>query len=395
MFKHLNMIQPDAILSVVQAFKADMRQNKMDLGAGVYLDEQGHSPIMEAVRLSEQKILEEETSKAYVGIRGDLNFCAHISKFVLGDTLGVDQRVGAIQTTGGSGALRILADLAKSSQPDSCVWVSNPTWANHIPILHAAGLKHCPYPYFDVATRKIKFDAMLETLNQKAKKGDLLLLHASCHNPTGANLTFEQWKAITDLVIKKGLFPFVDNAYQGFGDGVIADVKGLRHMASLVPDMLIAGSCSKNFGLYKERIGYAIIMTPNKQQTDVAILHAQAIVRVLYSMPPNFGAAIVLHILSDSTLRKLWENELNAMRTRMLLLRKTLADRLRLLSNSDQFDFVEHHRGMFSQMHIGSKAVEALARDHAIYMVGEGRINIAGIASSKIDHLAKSIIASI
>ncbi|MEM7071479.1 MAG: amino acid aminotransferase [Pseudomonadota bacterium] len=391
MFESLKLALPDKIMEVIQRFRSDKRESKMDLGAGVYLNEQGISPIMKAVSLAQEKILEQEKSKAYIGVRGDFEFCDLISKLALGKTLLDSSRFATIQTTGGSAALRVLSDFIAFAKPEVTVWVSDPTWPNHLPILNAAQLKIKQYPYFDAQTRQVKFDKMMTYLNQHTKPEDVILLHASCHNPTGANLSESMWVELMELICQKKLVPFFDNAYQGFGDGLETDAMAIRMMAEQVDEMLIAGSCSKNFGLYRERIGYGLIKAKTQNQAKNALSQLLSITRANYSMPPNFGAAIVREILNDQQLKTIWQDELSAMRDRMLDLRVALAQKLRQSTNSSCFDFLEHHRGMFSQTGIGEKNVERLASDYGIYLVGMGRLNIAGLSFNKIDYLAQAI----
>ncbi|MEM7072008.1 MAG: amino acid aminotransferase [Pseudomonadota bacterium] len=390
-FADLQPAKADGIMAVMQAFRADPREYKLDLGAGVYLDESGHAPVMQAYQQGEQRLLKTQTTKAYVGVRGSHGFCQHIADLALGPELARSDRQASFQTTGGSGALRILAELIALTRPGCRIWMSDPTWPNHAPIMQAAGLEQSIYPYFDSKTGSLRFDAMMQTLRDSAVGGDIILLHASCHNPTGVNPSLEQWQELASMIAERGLVPFFDNAYQGFGDGLDQDRQALQIMAAKVPEMLIAGSCSKNFACYRERTGYATIIADHAKLTNLALQHALAVARAIYSMPPDHGAHVVQIILGDPQLRTIWRKELGDMRQRMLDLRKGLADRLRIATNTSRFDFLAHHRGMFSQTGLGAVRVQKLASDFAIYLVGEGRMNIAGLREDRLDDLATAI----
>ncbi|TIR45751.1 MAG: aminotransferase class I/II-fold pyridoxal phosphate-dependent enzyme, partial [Mesorhizobium sp.] len=258
------------------------------------------------------------------------------------------------------------------------VWLSDPTWPNHLPVMRAAGLQVRDYPYFDAVSGAVRFDDMLAAL-KTATSGDVVLLHGCCHNPTGANLDAAQWAKVADVLLERGLLPFVDIAYQGFGEGLDADAAGLRLLAGKVPEMVVASSCSKNFAVYRDRVGSAMIMAKDGAQADVAMSQMLAAARALYSMPPDHGAAAVRMVLEDADLKKVWETELEEMRLRMLRLRVAFAEALRRQSNSDRFDFVASHRGMFSRLGLTEAQVERLRTEHAVYMVGDSRINVAGL----------------
>lgn len=389
MFENLTAAPPDKILHLSVLFRNDTRPNKMDLGVGVYKDSEGRTVIPRAVREAEKRLYETQTTKTYVGIAGDEGFNRAMTDIVLADTIDRD-RVFTCQTAGGSGALRVIADLLKRSRPDATVWLSDPTWANHAPILAAAGFRTTSYPYFDAKTGKVRFEAMLETL-KTVPAGDIVLLHGCCHNPTGANLTLEQWGRIADVLVERDLFPFVDLAYQGFGDGLEADCAPTRLLASRIPEMAIATSCSKNFAVYRDRVGAAIFIARKPDTARIVGSQAQAVTRVLYSMPPDHGAAAVRIVLEDEALRADWKQELESMRLRMLSLRQGLAEALRRQTNSNRFDFIADHRGMFSRLGLMPDQVDRLREERGIYMVGDSRFNVAGLKEDKLEDLAKAI----
>lgn len=391
MFEKLQPAPADKILALIGLFRADPRKDKVDLGVGVYKDGNGGTPVMRAVREAEQRLYKEQTTKTYLGLAGDTGFNAAMAKLVFGDAADAS-RIRAAQAPGGSGALRLVAELLKRSRPDATVWVSDPTWPNHIPMMRGAGLKVEQYPYFDAATGGVRFDEMMDALG-KIPAGDVVLLHGCCHNPTGANLTAAQWHAVTDLLLERDLLPFVDLAYQGFGEGLDADAEGLRIVAAKAPEMVVAASCSKNFAVYRDRVGAAMIVAKDGAQADIALGNMLAAARSIYSMPPDHGAAAVRIILEDDALRADWQEELEEMRLRMLRLRVELADALRLQSNSNRFDFVAHHRGMFSRLGLTQQQVERLRVEHGIYMVDDSRINVAGLPEGRIGELAKAIVS--
>ncbi|MGB0865292.1 MAG: aromatic amino acid transaminase [Granulosicoccaceae bacterium] len=391
MFEQMQAAPADKILALIAKFRDDPRTDKIDLGPGVYKDEKGETPVMLAVREAEQRLYQTQTSKSYVGGMGDVRFNAAISDLVFGEAQD-KSRIRTLQAPGGTGALRILCDTLKRAKPNAKMWFSDPTWPNHVPIATAAGFEIKSYPYFDAETGGLRFDAMMETLATLGPD-DIVLLHGCCHNPTGANPTAEQWQAIADLATEKGFFPFVDFAYHGFGDGLEEDAVALRQIFSQVPEMAIASSCSKNFGIYRERTGAAIIVGESAERADVAISQVASVARGNYSMPPDHGAAVVRIILEDAQLRKTWEDELDAVRTRMLSLRTELADTLRNKSSSDTFDFVAHHRGMFSRMPVTPEQVDRLQSEFGIYMVGDGRFNVAGLRQSIIEPFADALLA--
>ncbi|RTM06868.1 MAG: aspartate/tyrosine/aromatic aminotransferase [Hyphomicrobiales bacterium] len=391
MFETLQPAPADKILALIGLYRNDPRPGKVDLGVGVYKDIDGKTPVMRAVREAEKRLLASQDTKTYLGLAGDTGFNAAMIKLAFGDKAD-HSRIRAAQAPGGSGALRLVAELLQRTRPGATVWLSDPTWPNHPPVMRAAGLQVRDYPYFDAASGSVRFDEMLAAL-KTANSGDVVLLHGCCHNPTGANLDAAQWAKVADVLLERGLLPFVDIAYQGFGEGLDADAAGLRLLADRVPEMVVASSCSKNFAVYRDRVGAAMILAKDGAQADVAMSQMLAAARALYSMPPDHGAAAVRMVLEDTDLRKDWETELEGMRLRMLRLRVALAETLRRQSNSDRFDFVASHRGMFSRLGLTEAQVERLRTEHAVYMVGDSRINVAGLPEDGMDDLAKAIVS--
>ncbi len=391
MYETLKPAPPDAILALSVTFRADPRPEKIDLGVGVYRDAQGRTPVMAAVREAEQRLYDGQETKAYVGLVGDEGYNAAMTGLVFGPD-GPADRIRAVQSPGGCGALRVLADLLHRAKPNARVWLSDPTWPNHQPLMAASGLEIRSYPYFDPATKGVRRDEMLETFRTLGPD-DIVLLHGACHNPTGAELTREDWQAIADLAVDRGFFPFVDFAYQGFGDGLEEDAAGVRLLASSVPEMAVASSCSKNFGLYRERVGCAFLLGATPEAADTALSNLLTVTRASYSMPPDHGGAVARIILEDAALRASWETELSAMRNRMLDLRRAAAEALRARSNSDAFDFIARHRGMFSLVGITVDQVRELRENHAVYMVGAGRMNVAGLTEAQVGAFADAMMA--
>ena len=391
MFEDLQPAPTDKILALIGLYRNDPRPGKVDLGVGVYKDIDGRTPVMRAVREAEKRLLASQDTKTYLGLAGDTGFNAAMIKLAFGEKAD-HSRIRAAQAPGGSGALRLVAELLQRTRAGATVWLSDPTWPNHPPVMRAAGLKVRDYPYFDAASGTVRFDDMLAAL-KTAESGDVVMLHGCCHNPTGANLDAAQWAKVADVVLERGLLPFVDIAYQGFGDGLDADAAGLRLLAERVPEMVVASSCSKNFAVYRDRVGAAMILAKDGAQADVAMSQMLAAARALYSMPPDHGAAAVRMVLEDTDLKKDWETELEEMRLRMLRLRVAFAEALRRQSNSDRFDFVASHRGMFSRLGLTEPQVERLRTEHAVYMVGDSRINVAGLPEDGMDELAKAIVS--
>lgn len=389
MFDKIKPQPEDKIIKLIGMFAADPRDLKLDLGVGVYKDANGNTPVMSAVKKAEARLLETQDTKKYVGLLGNLDFVDAMRELVLGDSVDAARVTGA-QEPGGTGAIRQIFELIQLAEPDATVWISKPSWPNHEAILNHLGMKIGKYRYFDETTCGVDFDGMMADLDGVAE-GDVVLLHGCCHNPTGANITLEQWGAVTDLVLAKKVVPMIDFAYQGFGDGLEEDAAGMRAMASRVPEMLIAASCSKNFGLYRDRVGVALAIC----EGDVTITKGAfaSLNRVNFSFPPDHGATVVATIMGDEALKAEWKEELESMRTSMLSLRTGLADALRRETNSNRFDFVADHRGMFSRLGLTTEQVESLREDYGIYMVGDSRFNVAGLPVDGLDDLAKAIAA--
>lgn len=389
MFETLQAQKPDAILALVQMFKDDPRENKVDLGVGVYKDASGKTPVMRAIKAAEQKLWANETTKSYTALTGDLGFADAMVRLVLGNAV-PRNTVSAAATPGGTGAVRQAFELIKMARPDARVFVSNPTWPNHLSILAYLGIETVPYRYFDNDTRGVAFDAMLEDL-KTARKGDVVLLHGCCHNPTGANLTMLQWQEVIAVLQQTGAVPMIDIAYQGFGDGLEADGAATRAIAAATTECLIAASCSKNFGIYRERTGILMMIAngtePKIAQGTLAFLNRQN-----FSFPPDHGARLVTMILNDEVLRNDWMTEVEDMRLSMLGLREQLARELQQRSGSDRFDFIAQHRGMFSRLGTTPELVQKMREDFGIYLVGDSRMNIAGLNTQTVPILAEAIV---
>lgn len=389
MFEALKPLPQDPILQLMQMYRDDTRPGKVDLGVGVYKDDTGNTPIMAAVHEAERRLLEGETTKSYVGPAGSAGFNEAMARLILGEgnTLIREGRTSVIQTPGGCGALRMAAEFFRLCKPDTRVWVSTPTWANHMPLLGGAGLNIREYPYLNPETLTVDFAAMLNSL-ESAEAGDVVLLHGCCHNPSGADLTFDQWQMVTELIQRKGLLPFVDMAYQGLGDGLEEDAAGLRYLASQVPEMVVAASCSKNFGLYRERTGALMLVSATEAINKAATSQLLSVVRSHYSMPPAHGAAIVETILGDDALRAQWQGELGGMCERILGLRHAFAE---ALAPAGDFSFIARQRGMFSFLGITPEQVRLLRKEHGIYMLESSRVNVAGLNDLVLPNVASAV----
>ncbi|HWJ89140.1 MAG TPA: amino acid aminotransferase [Pelagibacterium sp.] len=392
MFETLSKAPQDKIFALMAEIAADNRPGKIDLGIGVYKDDDGNTPIMTAVKKAEERIVSTGKTKTYIGVAGNKGFANAMVKLSLGDSVAAD-RVRAAQAPGGTGALWVLLTLLKRANPDATVWISDPSWPNHKPMAIAAGFKVAEYPYFDPTTRGVRFDDLLRTLDGLGKN-DIVLLHGCCHNPTGANLTHEQWDQVVASLKRTGAFPLVDMAYQGFGDGLEEDAYGLRAIAREIEEFVCATSCSKNFGLYRERVGCAMLIGKNATEADTANSQMLNVIRGAYSQPPDHGAEIVRMILEDDALRQEWMDELEAMRKRMVHNRTALSEAIRKRSNSTDFDFVADHRGMFSLLGLDEATVDHLKAENAVYMLDDSRVNIAGLADERIERLADAIVSA-
>lgn len=390
MLTHLTDQPSDKILKLMQMYRADPRDNKIDLGVGVYKDAQGHTPIMRAIKTAERQLWEAEDTKVYTALAGDPAFRDAMVDLVLDGAVPRD-RIAACATPGGTGAVRQAFDLMQLAGRDARVFVSDPTWPNHLSILKHLGIETVPYRYFDSDSGAVDFDGMLADLAQ-LRAGDVVLLHGCCHNPTGANLTLPEWQAVVNVLNDTGAIPMIDIAYQGFGDGLDADAAGTRLVARACPQVLIAASCSKNFGIYRERTGICMVVTESAEQKAVTQGNLSHLNRQAYSFPPDHGARLVTMVLTDAALRSDWQAELEEVREGMLALREQLASELQHLTGSDRFGFVAQHRGMFSRLGLSGDIVERLREDHGIYMVGDSRINVAGLNRETVPVLAKAIV---
>ncbi len=387
----LPQLPADPILGLSQAFAQDDNPDKVDLGVGVYKDETGQTPILAAVIAAERQRLQQETSKAYTNPAGYPGANAAVNQLLLGQshTAMADSRVRTIQTPGGCGALRVAAELIQRARPGATVWVSTPTWANHIPLLGNAGLTLQEYPYYNYEQHGLEFEAMLRALEQ-AEPGDLVLLHACCHNPSGADLSQEQWQKLAELMQDRQLVGFIDTAYQGFGEGLAEDAYGIRLLAETLPELLVATSFSKNFGLYRERAGALTVVMGSCVQADAVQSQMLNVTRGIYSMPPSHGSAIIDIILHSPELTNQWQSELTQMRRRIQSLRQQLVNTLHKKQSQD-FSFITREKGMFSFLGLSPQQVQTLRRDYSIYMTDNSRINVAGLSADRLDYVGNAI----
>ena len=389
-FKNLQQQPPDKILALMTAFKEDPRDQKLDLGVGVYKDPTGITPIMRSIKLAEKKWWEIESSKSYVGLVGDPAFSDAIISLVLGNSI-PRNLIASAATPGGTGAVRQGFELFKIANPGVRVFVSDPTWPNHISILQYLNIPFETYRYFDNETRGVDFDSMVSDLS-RAKAGDVILLHGCCHNPTGANLDKQQWKIIVNLLNKNGATPMIDLAYQGFGDGLEEDVYATRLIAESVPETVIASSCSKNFGIYRERAGLLMLVSQDSSKRNINQSMLAYLNRQNYSFPPDHGSRLVSIVLNDKDLRSDWMSELEDIRNSLLNLRVQLSNELQKISGSDRFSFIASHRGMFSRLGATPSQVEKMRTEFGIYMVSDSRFNVAGLNNETVPALAKAIV---
>lgn len=390
MFAHHRPMPDDPILGLIGLHARDPRPGKIDLGVGVYRDPDGRTPVMAAVRAAERLRLEREDTKSYLGMAGDLGFNAALERLLFGPHAALEAgRVATAQTPGGTGALRVAAELIRHCQPSATVWLSTPTWANHAPVFRAAGLPLAEYPYFDPQDGGVRFDDLLAALG-RAARGDVVVVHGCCHNPSGADLSAEQWQRFAAFVHERGLVPLVDVAYLGLGQGLDADAYGLRTLLSTVDELIVCSSCSKNFGLYRERTGACSLLARTRENAQVARSLMLGVVRNIYSMPPAHGAAIVRIVLESAELTALWQQELGAMRERLQWVRVTLADRLGYASGRD-FGFLARQQGMFSFLGVDRGQVDRLREDYGIYMVDSSRINLAGLNADNLDRFVAAV----
>lgn len=394
MFQAIERRPPDPILGLSAAYKQDTNPNKVDLGVGVYKDEAGNTPVMSAVKKAENTLWKVEDSKSYIAQAGPDLFIKHTAELVLGagHKAIADKRVATVLAPGGSGSLRVAAEFVSRNFPGTKIFVSDPTWNNHIPLLGSAGLKLELYPYYDYGTHKIKFDAMMDKLKE-AKKGDLVLLHGCCHNPCGADLNRDMWNAMAEAAQKQGFTPFIDLAYQGLGDGLAEDAYGLRLMAEKLPEVIVAASMSKNFGLYRERTGAVMVVAETATSAEAANSQILTTAREMYSVPPAHGAYLVSTILDDAALKKEWDAELTQMRDRINGLRAELVRKLKAKGVQRDFSFIQNEKGMFSFLGLTPEQVKRLINEFSIYLVGSSRINVAGLNKKNLDYTVDAIAA--
>ena len=392
MFEHLEMAPADAILGLTDAFKRDQNPEKINLGVGVYKDTTGKTPVLKAVHLAEERILDRENTKSYLPIVGDLEYGRLTRELLFGAGSAIEEKKCAYtaHTPGGTGGLRVAADFLKRCFGQAVVWMSDPTWANHPAIFDAAGLDVKTYPYYDAEDKSVAFDAMLETLKE-ARRGDVVLLHACCHNPSGVDFSIEQWKALSLLLKEQGLLPLVDFAYQGFGDGLEEDARGLRILADTVDELLVCSSYSKNFGLYRDRCGAVTIVGKSEDASARAMSHIKKVIRANYSNPPALGGMIVKEVLSDAALREMWEQEVADMRERINGMRGLFVKSLKEAGVKQDFSFIKQQRGMFSFSGLTREQVADLRLKYSIYIVSSGRINVAGMTEANMNVLCDAI----
>jgi len=393
MFESLKPVAIDPILGLMIAFKADTRPVKIDLGVGVYQDDHGRTPVMEAVKIAQARLMELETTKSYQGMAGDPDYNQRMLGLLFGEQHSImsSGRVKSIQAPGGSGALRVGAEVIRRARPESKLWIGVPTWPNHIPLLGGAGFEIKEYPYYDMGSRQINSQAMMDAL-RSVPAGDMVLLHGCCHNPTGADLSHDQWGEIADLALERGFIPFIDTAYQGLGDGLDEDSYGMRMMAERLPELVIASSCSKNFGLYRERTGSITFIAETPDQADIVVSQAMSTARSIYSMPPAHGALLVSMVLGDDQLRAQWQAELEAVRLRIKSMRTLLCDSLQDNEAGMDFSHIKEQKGMFSFLGITSEQLQRLREEFGIYIVSSTRVNLAGVNSNNIEYLSQSIL---
>ncbi|HON00989.1 MAG TPA: amino acid aminotransferase [Acidobacteriota bacterium] len=392
MFEHLEMAPADPIFGLTEAFKKDPNPAKINLGVGVYQDETGKTPIFRAVKEAERRLVDTERNKSYLGIAGDTEFLTEAKALIFqgADDLVTSGRVVLVQTPGGTGGVRVGAEFLRLAAPGAGVWMSEPTWPNHPNIFRAAGYKPQTYPYFDPAANRLAFGRMLEAL-ERVPEGDVVLLHGCCHNPTGIDPSLEQWEELASFLAERNLVPLVDFAYQGLGEGWTEDSQGVLALCRKLPEVLVASSFSKNFGLYCERLGALAVIAADAGRAQVALSHLEQVIRSNYSNPPAHGARIVTTILRDPGLRADWEAELGSMRIRLAETRRAFVERLRELGVERDFSYLARQRGIFSFSGLTRGQVELLRRRYSIYLVNSGRINVAGINAGNLDYLCSAV----
>ena len=392
MFNTLEMAPPDPILGLTEAFRQDPNPEKINLSVGVYQDASGRTPVLETVKAAEQRLLESETSKSYMPISGAPEYAAAVQELLFGpgSAIAAEGRAATAHTPGGTGALRVAGDFIRQHFPKARLWMSGPTWPNHPQVFKAAGVETTEYPYFDASRNAVDFTAMRDAL-QAVPEGDVVLLHGCCHNPTGGDLTVDQWRETGEILKARNALPLVDFAYQGFADGLEEDAAGLRALLGTVDEALIASSFSKNFGLYNERTGALTIVGGGKEAAAKAMSHVKTAIRANYSNPPAHGGHIVTAVLQDSALKTQWLGELAAMRDRIMEMRRLFVETLKAKGVERDFSFLIAQRGMFSFSGLTKEHVAALRDQHSIYIVGSGRINVAGMTQDNMDRLCAAI----
>lgn len=393
MFESLQAASADAILGLIAEYRNDTRAEKVDLGVGVYRTTEGDTPVLGVVKRAEKILLDTQDTKAYIGTAGAADFNAAMQALIFDDSVAAD-RLATIQTPGGSGSLRVAAGMILRASPEASVWVSEPTWANHVPLLAGAGLNLKPYPYYDTTSHTINVGGMLAALRE-APAGDVVLLHACCHNPSGLDLSVEEWQSIADVIVERSLVPFVDMAYQGFANGLDEDSYSVRLLAARVPEMFVSSSCSKNFGLYRDRVGTLSLLAADPASRDIVNSQVNNLVRTIYSVPPDHGAAVVSLILNDDQLRSDWIDELTEMRERLREMRTLLNDALVEKVPDHDFSHLVRATGMFCFLGITVEHVTRLKKDYGVYMADSSRINVAGITPQNVAYLADSIAATL
>jgi len=380
----LDPIKSDSLLALIDLANADTRPGKIDVGVGVYRDSTGGTPILKVVKEAERRLWESQQTKSYLGGRGDIRIAELLRPILLGEHAS-DERIAGLQTPGGCGALTLAFHLIQAANPDAQVFIGTPTWPNHGPIIRGAGLKVVEYDYYDAIQHRVRFDVLTDKL-RSARPGDVALLHGCCHNPTGADLSPEQWAEVTALIADRGLVPVVDIAYQGFGDGLAPDAAGLRGVLAACDTVLVGQSCDKNFGVYRDRVGSVWFKTPSAASTATAMGHVLQISREFWSMPPDHGAAAIRIVLDSPDLNAAWHAELEGMRERIATLRQRLA------AANSLFDYVGRQKGMFSMLPVSADQVLKLRTDHAIYMADSGRFNICGLSDEQVDRFASAVL---
>ena len=376
---------PDSLIALIALAEADTRPGKIDVGVGVYRDAAGNTPILQCVKEAERRLVEGQPTKSYIGSQGDERFTQLIRPIVFGEAAAADERIVGLQTPGGCGALRLGAELVARANPNARIYAGEPTWPNHAPLIASAGVEMVAYPYYDKESRTICFDRMIAALGQ-AERGDLVLLHGCCHNPTGADLDMDQWRAVAEVIAARGLIPFVDLAYQGFGRGLEEDAAGTRLVVAAAEQAIVAQSCDKNFSCYRDRLGTLFVKASSAAGADIAFGNLLGLARTMWSMPPDHPAAVAHIVLDDPELRALWMSEVAAMCARIRSLRARLA------AKDGRLAYIERQNGMFSMLPLSPEQVMALREKHGIYMAGSGRFNVVGLSDESVDRFAAAVL---